>query len=153
MRRHKITLIDACEVTGYDRVALKHVLTVIPPYCKEKLSARKAREFAPIDLTVLCVVQALDREFGMKIKAIASLAEELRKLLLVPRPAGRNVGIQVKLSPPAVNYVGLPCKTSGGILVPLSEILAHVDEYTPPSQTNLHLGPAVVRTQERKASG
>ena len=146
---------DACEVTGYERDDLRQVLRAVPPYSEQELVARKAREFAPVDLTVLCVIFALDHEFGVRPKAIASVGEMLRSVLSIPRTASTKTGLLITLTPPSVEYVEVPCEIGAGILVPLQAILRRVDDYLPAGLSSavseLNLGPVVIRNQSRKA--
>lgn len=152
----KITHLDLCDVTGYDRVRMQTIVKNLPPYHAQKGVARVAKEYSGLDLIVLSVVRTLDEEFGLRLQAIASIGLLLREELAVPRELNKNAGLLIKISPPSVKYIDMESELGSGIKVPLKEIFDRIDRYgsfapLAGESANLNLAPSIIRSQQQKA--
>lgn len=159
MRLRKITKADACYISGYERDELSYVLKEVPPYSTQKTTARVARELAPLDLLALSVIYVLDKSYGLRLRTIARISDQLRQVLAVPRAVNANAGLAISVSPPFIDFVELPTPVSGGIIVPLKDIFERIDHFcnafrieAKPAQSELGLGPGLVKAPKAKVS-
>lgn len=155
MASRKITLTDACVLTGYKRAEIGHILKNMPPYSLQKLEERKARILMPIDLVVLCVIRKLADEFGINVYAIFSIGEVLRSVLMMPRLVSSKSGLLITLKPPKVKYVELPVLVESGSVLRLQSVFRQVDEYLHPGFSSMHMNHeySTVKNQSKKVSG
>jgi len=157
MRQRKITVADVCDITGYQRDELSYLLKELPPYSTQSTVARIAREFAPLDLLTLSVIHFLDKNCGLRLRAIAQVSEQLRQVLSVPRTVTKNAGLAVSIQPSAVEFLELPAKVAAGIVVPLQKVFERVDHFcnafqieTMAIQPELDFGPVLVKVPHAK---
>jgi hypothetical protein len=146
----KLTAADLCEVTGYSRAELRSVLNALPYYSTQKSYPRKARQFTRQDLIVICLVQVLETQYGMRKDAIAEVFDVLRSTLSGPKDQNRQARLVISLSPPTVRYEEAPAVVSAGTCVPLEPVFDRVDRHLGsflglvPEQRDLALSPALI---------
>lgn len=144
MVSRKITAVDVCEVTGYSRNQLRWLLNELPPYSHKKPSPRVAREFTAQDLSILSVIFVLENTYGMRVNAIALVAELISDILSGPKEVSNGARLLICLTPPNVTYIDTTLNSSDGIFVSLDSIFSKVDGYLKPAlkkQGNLNFGP------------
>lgn len=153
MRQRKIKMADACDITGYRRDELNYVLRDIPAYTFAPEASKASREFTPLDLLALSVVYTLDRIYGLRLKAIAQIFDQLHQVLAQPRSVNDGARLVISIDPPAVAYVDSPKSGETGIIVGMKDIFSRVDHFCSafgikgqPFQSNLALGPSLVAT-------
>lgn len=160
MQQRKIKLADACDITGYRRDELNYVLRDIPAFTMAPGAPKKSREFTPIDLLALSVVFVLDRAYGLRLKAIAQIFDQLRQILAQPRLVNEEARLIISIAPPSVTYVDTPLSGEVGVVVGMKEIFSRVDHFCSafrimegrPFQSNLALGPGLIPRQRLKTS-
>lgn len=155
MRARKITMSDACEVTGYTRDQMRGMLRDLPLFAPPS-SPRTARTFTRNELLVICVVAVLESRYGLRRGAIVNLIPALMSTLQGPRVANKTAHLNLVIDPCSVTY--LPDNTAGleGIILPLGSIFERVDHYLggyseAGTQTELPLGPVMVRDESFQA--
>lgn len=160
MRQRKIKMADACDITGYQKDELNYVLRDIPAYTVALGVSKTSREFTPLDLLALSVVYALDRRYGLRLKAIAQIFDRLRQVLAQPRSVNEGARLIISIDPPAVTYVDFPKLGEIGIIVEMKDIFSRVDHFCrafgiegQPFQANLALGPSLVATTRVGGAG
>lgn len=159
MQPRKIKLADACDITGYSRDELNYVLRNIPA-CTLALGGFKAsREFTPIDLLALSVVFTLDRTYGLRLKAIAQIFDQLRQVLAQPRSINEEARLVISIDPPSIIYLDDSGKGETGIIVGMKPIFSRIDHFChafrikgQPFQANLALGPGAVATSRVRSA-
>lgn len=152
VHQRKIKLADVCDITGYRRDELNYVLREIPSYSVAKQGVRTSREFTPLDLLALSVVFELDKNYGLRLKAIAQIADHLRHALSQPRTLSEDAWLVISVLPPKVEYTDSPRAAESGIIVGLKDIFPRVDHFcnafrieSERFQSNLALGPGLLR--------
>lgn len=150
----KLTAVNVCEATGYSRSELRSLLDVLPHYRRQQAQPRKARQFTRQDLILICLVQVLEAEYGMRKDAIALVFDGLRSALSGPKDQNREACLVISVSPPSVKYEEVPVVVSRGTCVPLGPVFERVDRHvgsflgTFPEQRDL-LSPAVIGSRAR----
>jgi len=160
MRQRKIKTADACDITGYRRDELNYVLRDVPAYTLASRTSKTSREFTPLDLLTLCVVYTLDRKYGLRLKAIAQIFDQLRQVLAQPRSVNEGARLVISIDPPSVTYVDYPRSVEAGVVVEMHDIFSRVDYFCcafkiegQPFQSNLAFGPSLIATGNVRSSG
>lgn len=129
MRGNKLTAVDVCAVSKYNRNQLRGVLDELPIYAEQKTSARVAREFSRGDMSVLSVVYVLDQQFNIRRAAIARIIDQLCQSLSGPKVINQEARLLITFDPPFVRYVTEQEPIQNGVLVALGPIFERVDTY------------------------
>jgi len=158
MKVRKLTAADVCEVTGYNRDQLRGLIKELPKWAAAP-AERMARAYTAHDLIVLCVVHTLETVMGMRRKAIALVFGQMQDALSGPKPMARNARLVFTFSPLDVEYFDSKTQVSEGVVVSLQPILDRVDQYLSvgnhfgsDSQSDLRLGPGLVRARRRRGT-
>lgn len=129
MRPRKITVVDVCAVTGYERDQLQALLKELPPYNGYATKPRVAREFTPHDVISLCIVYELEVGYGIKRKMIGKISEMLRHALSGPKTVASNARLCISFNPPSALYIPDMEIEYDGIYISLKEIFERADQY------------------------
>ncbi|WP_374710347.1 MerR family transcriptional regulator [Paraburkholderia terricola] len=157
----RITVADVSTVTGLTRHQLRGLLQELPGFDERAERARVAREYSPQDLVVLAVCCELQTRCGLRRDAIASLVDDLRKILRGPRSVVSHARLVITVQPPSVEYLDAPSLIGEGLVLPLEPIFERVDDYLSTDlrydwggQRSLDLGPvALVKSSVMKTGG
>lgn len=157
MRARKLTAVDVCAVTGYNRDQLRGLLKELPEWSVAP-GERRARAYSAHDLIVLSVIHVLDVVVCMRRKMIAAAFPQLQDVLSGPKPLAANARIVITFSPLRVAYLDGKATVTEGLIIPLQPIFSRIDQYLgvaqvqPASQANLRLGPAIVDGRRGRTS-
>jgi hypothetical protein len=148
MKVRKITVADACEITGYTRNQMRALLRDLPPFLGQEVAPRSARILSRHELLVICVIAEMENRFGIRRSAVGCLLQKLVSALQVPRPAGTAARLEILFEPPSVRYLGAGEPAAEGTLVPLTPIFQRINQYLSGDtdlglQAELPLGPVV----------
>lgn len=157
MPPRKITVVDVCAITGYERDHLQAVLKELPPYNEYAKKPRIAREFTPHDVIALCVVFELETQYGVRRKMIGKISELLRHPLSGPKAVAANARLCIILNPPSVTYSTDTELKHDGIYISLKGIFQRADQYLSyggsmfsVEQAELNLPPVGVPTPSKR---
>ena len=156
MRVRRLTAVDVCEVSGYNRDQLRGLLQELPKWSSAP-GERRARAYSRHDLIVLAVVHTLDVTISMRRKAIAAVFPLIQAALSGPKPIAKSARLAIAFSPRLqVEYLDDGSIVPEGVVVVLQPILDRVDRYlsgvqvqAPDPQADLELGPGLVRGRRR----
>ena len=79
MGNMRLTANHVREFVGVTRTDFQRWLTILPPYAAQQTQARKARVFEARDLVFFATVRFLTGEVGLRLDAVASFSECMRK--------------------------------------------------------------------------
>lgn len=129
MISRRITSADIVAVTGLTRHQLRALLAELPGFGTRAKQARVACEYSVQDLTVLAICCRLQTRFGVKRDAVASLVEDLRRIVREPLPAVGNLRLLITVDPQSIEYVTAPCCISEGIVLSLADVFGRIERY------------------------
>jgi len=159
MKARKITIADACEITGYTRNQVRALLRDLPTFVGQEGTSTSVRTFTRNELLMICVIAAMEARFGIRRSAIGCLIQKLANALQVPRAVGTNARLDILFEPPSVTYSIVGGSVAEGVLIPLAPILERIEQYLSgysdlEVQGELSLGPVLwhdIRGRELKA--
>jgi len=155
MRNRQLTIIDACEVSGYNRDQLKGLLKKLPQFTERATLPRVARKFTPQEIAVLRVIFILEDHIGINRSKTISVATLLSKALSGPKKIGKNARLFISFDPISVHYDEKGRPDHDGVILSLGTIFERVDQYLMPSnisrQADLKLGPMLVTNEAKKS--
>ena len=151
MRQRRIKTADVCDLTGYQRDELNYVLRDVPACTITRVSSKASREFTPLNLLTLCVVYVLDRKYGLRLKAIVQIYDQLYHALAQPRSVNDGARLIISIDPPIVTYAESPKCGDTGIVIEMKDIFTRIDHFCSafhiegqPFQMTLAFGPSLV---------
>jgi|APLak6261692095_1056202.scaffolds.fasta_scaffold14569_1 hypothetical protein len=157
MQPRKLTVVDVCAVTGYQRDSLQTVLKELPPYNEYAKKPRIAREFTPNDIIALCVIYELEIHYGVKRKMIGKISEMLSHTLSGPKPVASNAKLCISFTPPSVIYTTSVDLNHDGIYLSLKGVFERADQYLSyggsifrSEQAELMLPPVAITTKAKR---
>jgi hypothetical protein len=159
MKARKITIADACEITGYTRNQVRALLRDLPAFVGQGGKSPSVRTFTRNELLMICVIAQMEVRFGIRRAAIGCLIQKLADALQVPRTAGTDARLDILFEPPSVTYSTAGDLITEGVLIPLAPILERIEQYLGGYtdlgvQGELPLGPVLwhdIRGRELKA--
>lgn len=148
MKVRKITIADACEITGYTRNQMRALLRDLPPFVGHDPTPKSARTFTRNELLMICVIAEMETRFAIRRSAIGCLIKKLGDALQVPRAVGTTARLEILFEPPRVTYSTTGGRVTEGVLVPLAPIFERIEQYLSGYtylgvQAELPLGPVV----------
>jgi hypothetical protein len=151
MRTRKITVGDIQAVTDYSRDQLRGLLDQMDQVLHFVGLPGANRVFSAHEFLVIVLCCELETTFGMKRKAVVSLATEIANVLSRPRPIAQDPTLILILDGPRAHYLDGTEIVREGLVVPLTDIFMRVDSYLLPSrgsrshyQQALNLGPSLL---------
>lgn len=146
-----LTISDLSTVVGYTRFQMRGLLADVFPPTEWTKKGRSQRKFSPQELLLVAVACELEKKYGIKRNVVALVADALRRTLSGPRSANTNVRLAITFVPPTATYLRDDQTVKEGLILPLGDVFASVDEYLGVTSSNrdqgqvaLPLGPAVV---------
>lgn len=155
MKVRKITVADACDVTGYTRNQLRGMLRDLPMFVSHNSMPKSARTFTRNELLVICAIAEMETRYGIRRTAIGTIVRKLTESLQGPRPVNPHARLLILFQPCTVTYLAEDSHVTEGVVIPLGPIFDRVDRYLGAYsdtgvQTELPLGPVVVREKHRR---
>lgn len=129
MKARKITIADACEITGYTRNQVRALLRDLPTFVGQEGRSISVRTFTRNELLMICVIAEMEVRFGIRRSAIGCLIPKLSNALQVPRAAGLNARLDILFEPLSVTYSIVNDPVAEGVLIPLAPILERIEQY------------------------
>lgn len=148
MKARKITVADACEITGYTRNQMRALLRDLPAFGSLDGTTKSARTFTRHELLLICVIAEMETRFGIRRTAIGGLVQKLADALQVPRAVGMTARLDILFAPPSVTYSTAGGPVAEGVIIPLGPIFERIEQYLSGYtdlgvQAELALGPVV----------
>lgn len=151
---------DLLAISGYTRDQMRGLLDAMPAFSGRDTRVRVAKQYSAQDLLVIRACSQLESRYGLQRAIVAGFSDQLRTVLLGPRPVSAMVRLLLTFSPVDVRYVEAPEGIVEGLLVPLAPIFQAVDEYLLPgraqvtwSQRELGFGPQVINSETPSPAG